>query len=570
MIKRVGYSYGRFSSGPQEEGDSTRRQDTGAETWCKRNGVELDQTARYFDKGTSAFRGKHRKAGTPLRAFLDEVEADRIPRGSVLVIENLDRLDRENPWDAVPNLCQIVNAGIDVVTLSPSEMVYSRSGNNLAGLILAVVEFSRGHSESKSKSDRLTALWDGKKAQARENGTLITRRIPEWLEVHGKGKLVPREDRVAVLESIFTAAARGDGLYLIVKSLTGSVKPWGRGKAWTKAYVRKIITGKAVLGQHQPLKLGKPDGKPIMEYYPAVIAPDLWQRANDALATRRQDKAGAIGEKVTNLFSGLLTDARTGKPMLIAWQTQGSGKARRKARMLVPSGAMDGNERSITLPYGVFESALLSFLQEINPADVYGTQPQSQVSALTTRRDALAKRMADIEAELAGDGGDVPALARVLRTLDVEYQDVLRRLAEERQRESNPAVATLVEVKTLLEAVESDPIRRLRLRGLLSRVIDRINVLIVPSRSRKLCNVQIHFKDGQWRDYLIAYSPGRRGSKTYWQAMSWSKGDVVNMGVDPTNADGRERMEADTECYLVRLLENAKVVFAGCKVHKLP
>src|SRR4051794_40968026 len=103
-----------------------------------------------MDEGTSAYRGQHRKAGSALRAFLDEVKAGHVPRGSVLIIENLDRLSRENPWDSLPLLCDIVNAGIDVVTLSPAEVTYTRD-SNLTGLLLAVCELARAHSESRTK-----------------------------------------------------------------------------------------------------------------------------------------------------------------------------------------------------------------------------------------------------------------------------------------------------------------------------------------------------------------------------------------------------------------------------------
>ena len=43
-------------------------------------------------------------------SFLSEVERGDIPRGSVLIIENLDRLSRENPWDSVRSLCSHIEA----------------------------------------------------------------------------------------------------------------------------------------------------------------------------------------------------------------------------------------------------------------------------------------------------------------------------------------------------------------------------------------------------------------------------------------------------------------------------
>jgi DNA invertase Pin-like site-specific DNA recombinase len=508
---KAAYSYGRYSSGQQAKGRSEDRQDQGALAWCKRHGFELDTGTVYFDKGTSAFRGKHRAAGSPLRAFLDDVEAGRIARGSTLILENLDRLSRENPWDAVPLLCQIVNAGVDVATLSPSEFTYARNGD-LTGLILAVVEFGRGHSESKSKSDRLADVWAERKRRAREENGIITRRLPAWVREH-QGELVPVPERVVIVKRIFALAVAGRGLHEIVKTLTGEkVGPWGRGGSWNKAYVLKILSGRAVLGEHQPRKNGKPDGPQLADYYPRVIDHETWEKAQAALRDRRDRTPGRIGPKVANLFSNLLVDARTGGRVLIGHQTQGPKGRRRRRRMLVPAGALEGRERSVTLPYDVFEAAVLSLLREVTPADVTGSAAAPKSTLLAVEAAALESRMKALEAELdAGD--DVPLLARKVREWDARLQAVLRQLAAARQEEDNPAPALLAEAQTLLDVAVDEP-RRLRLRSLLSQLVESVHVLIVPRKkpSAKLCAVQIFFRRGTARTFLVYYRAARRGS----------------------------------------------------------
>src|SRR5918993_3400646 len=83
----VAFSYVRFSSPEQAEGDSLRRQTEAAAAWCKRNGYRLDTSTTLHDLGTSAFRGKHRAdpEKNPLAAFLDLVGQRRVPAGSVLL-----------------------------------------------------------------------------------------------------------------------------------------------------------------------------------------------------------------------------------------------------------------------------------------------------------------------------------------------------------------------------------------------------------------------------------------------------------------------------------------------------
>ena len=51
---KQGRIYGRFSSKPQEKGDSMRRQIEGAQEYAKRNGIAIIGTP-YFDEGVRPF-----------------------------------------------------------------------------------------------------------------------------------------------------------------------------------------------------------------------------------------------------------------------------------------------------------------------------------------------------------------------------------------------------------------------------------------------------------------------------------------------------------------------------------
>lgn len=500
---RLGFSYLRYSSPQQGDGDSIRRQTKNTADWCKRHDVRLDTTRTFLDRGKSAYHGMHRRKGGALAAFLSEVESGQIPRGSVLIIENLDRLSRENPWDAVPLLCGLVNAGVSVVTLSPSEMVFER-GCDLTALVLAVVEFGRSHSESESKARRMGDVWAEKRRAAREEGAVLTRKLPAWIEERG-GKLALIPDRAAIVRRIFGLAVGGYGLSLIVRELTRDKIPtWGRGVTWSKAYVHKIITGRVVLGEYQPIRAGKPDGDPIPDYFPAAVDETTWIQAQAALA-RRKDKPGPVGEKVATLFGGMLRDAATRDRLLIAWQTRGTkDKGRVKRRVLVTAASMEGAAPSVSFPYDLFERAVLMKLREVNPADVLGREPESESAAVAAELAAKEQRARQIEAELTGDGDDVPALVRVLRTIGDECSALRRRLAEIRQRESNPRGVAWAEAQTLLD-VASDEAHRLRLRDLLRTIIEGVFVLVVPRRSHRLCAVQIHFRGDGRRNFLVHY-----------------------------------------------------------------
>src|SRR5262245_42614109 len=85
------YSYIRFSSPEQAQGDSVRRQTALRDAWLTRSGAILDTSLSLRDCGVSAFTGAHRHNPDrhALAMFLKLVEAGRVPRGSYLVIENL-------------------------------------------------------------------------------------------------------------------------------------------------------------------------------------------------------------------------------------------------------------------------------------------------------------------------------------------------------------------------------------------------------------------------------------------------------------------------------------------------
>jgi DNA invertase Pin-like site-specific DNA recombinase len=546
---RIGYSYLRFSSPAQADGDSIHRQTEATRAWCERHGVHLDTSTTIKDEGRSAFRGKHRFQGH-LRRFLDQVQAGDIPRGSVLIIENLDRLSRENPWDALGVLSDLLKAGISVVTLSPSEMVYERS-KDLTPLLLAVVEFTRAHSESASKSDRLTAIWDEKKRQARQEGGLVTRRLPGWLRPsegkRTKNVLYSRADnvrvipeRVAVVRRIFDLAAhRGYGLARIVATFNAEGVPFfeqgGKRKlpGWSKAYLHNILTGRTVLGEYQPLRAGKPDGPPLPDYYPRVIDDATWHRAQAALQ-RRKESRGRTGKKVASLFTGLLWDALTRSRMLIGWQTRGPKGKRVRRHVLVNAKSMETGHDSVSFPYCVFQEAVLGLLREINPADVLGRPPDSEANALADERAALEARQRDIEGQLTDTDKPAPALVRAMQTLEAKRQDVLRREVAARQREANPQGAAWSKAQSLLD-LAYDEDNRLRLRDLLPTIIERIWVLVVPSPlqrrptqptkthrkdgtmkprpagSHRFALVQINFAEGARRFYLTHYQAAGRG-----------------------------------------------------------
>jgi DNA invertase Pin-like site-specific DNA recombinase len=107
-------SYWRFSHPDQATGDSVSRQTELSEKWAAERGWRIDESIS--DPGLSAFRGKNAAEGA-LSVFLNLVKKARIPRGTYLLVENLDRLSRNDIRKALRLFLDIIDAGIVLVTL---------------------------------------------------------------------------------------------------------------------------------------------------------------------------------------------------------------------------------------------------------------------------------------------------------------------------------------------------------------------------------------------------------------------------------------------------------------------
>lgn len=153
----IAYSYVRFSSEGQKDGNSVERQTKRAQEWCLREGYSLS-TESFEDLGVSAFKGANADVGA-LGAFLEAVEQGSIKKDSILVVENLDRLSRQHFEEGYLLIKRITHAGINVVTLSDNKMYHAGSQLELVDMITMIVGFERANQESKFKSERVGAAW---------------------------------------------------------------------------------------------------------------------------------------------------------------------------------------------------------------------------------------------------------------------------------------------------------------------------------------------------------------------------------------------------------------------------
>lgn len=516
----LGYSYMRFSRPEQGEGDSLRRQTAKRDAWLKKNGVKLDTSVSLQDKGISAFTGEHRSNPDrhALAAFLELVKQGRIPRGSFLIVENLDRLSREHIRPALTLLLNLIDAGIRVVQLLPVEMVYDESAEPMT-LMMAIMELSRGHSESVVKSERVGDAWQQKKQLAAEKGEPLTARCPAWLRlVDGKWEVI--EEAAEAVRLIFRWAIEGHGIGVITKKLNADDVPaisTGKRAAqyWARSYVAKILANRATIGEYQPYKgRGKrrrPDGDPIPHYYPAVVREEDFFAARAALANRK-NKAGRLAKAGVNVFAHLLRDARDGGSVHQIDKGKKAG-----GRSLVSYRAIQGAGHYVSFPLTVFEDAVFSCLRELNPRELLPQKDRSadKVMALSGQLEETEGRIERLKAKLL-DSPEVDSLVDVLRTLDGKRKGLAEDLAAARQRAASPLVEAWGQARSLIDVLDRAPDQaevRVRLRAALRRIVDSIWILVVRRGVDRVCAVQIWFNGcRRHRDYLIWHTPARGGS----------------------------------------------------------
>jgi DNA invertase Pin-like site-specific DNA recombinase len=555
------YSYIRFSHPDQAKGDSLRRQTELRDAWLARNKVALDASLTLEDKGVSGYTGEHRDNPDrhALAAFVALVEKGRVARGSYLIVENLDRLSREDIVPALSLLLNLIQNGIRVVQLLPVETVFDVKTNPMS-LMMAIMELSRGHSESAMKSERNGRAWQAKRRRAAANGEPLTARTPAWLQLVG-GEWKVNETAAQTIRRIYQMATEGYGLTLITKRLNAEHVPLvGRGQHWAKSYVGKLLGNRAIMGEYQPFTgrgtRRKPEGDPVPDYYPAVITEKEWYTARAALAARRS-RPGRLGRDHLNLFTGLLYDARDGG----AIHVQNKGK-KRESRILVGYRAIHGLSKFVSFPFLVFERAILSQLKEIDPAAVLPRKDKGadKSLALTGRLVELEGEIEKIKTRLQEKYSD--ALADVLDRHEAEKKAVNDELTQARQEEASPLSEAWGECGSLLDALDAAPDAeeaRMRLRAALRRIVTGVWCLFVGRGRIRLAAVQIWFTGGARRDYLILSRPATGGAAGHKESSWWACSLAEATG--PDDLDLRERKDVlDLERALNQIdLENRRL-----------
>jgi DNA invertase Pin-like site-specific DNA recombinase len=533
-LMRRGYSYKRFSSPKQSRGDSMRRQTEFEQTVLREMDLFLDDTCNLSDTGISAFKGQNRLKGA-LGRFIKLIEQGRIPVGSVLIIENVDRLSRAPVNVAFPLFMSILEAGVEIVTGMPSRKHYTKDNTRTLGdLIEPLYCMQLAYDESLKKSERLRHAWASKRKLAGEKGKPMTGSCPRWLKVVGqRDGYEVIEERAEVVRQMFRWVGEGVGVIRIVKRLHEEGYPtFGSKDGWNKSYVRKILANRAVYGEAQFYEgdntVRKVSGSPVPNHFPAIVAKEEFDLAQATIKERAHCQ-GRPAVADCNLFTGLVYHAGDRVKMSLSTTSSRRTSSSRKGQTrrvtyllsgLVRNGRGSGGRR---FPYTIFEEGVLETLTELKPSDVSGTfyvektQTDAELKRLTEdifMGEETLKRMGKEIVTLATSGASEGTITRKEAIADQIENDLAKkreRKAEIEAEALNCRVETLDEAKTIIgmmkrtpPGIERDKLRgeiKTKLRWMVSSIwvhIEKINHL------KQFAHVQVFLRNGGRRDLVLS------------------------------------------------------------------
>ncbi len=300
--------YIRFSTGPQERGDSRRRQLEDCKAYCETHQLSVSEVVE--DLGRSAYKGDH-LAGGNLGKLTHRIMRGEIAPGTTIVVEKMDRLSREKPRIIRRWIEDVCDKGLKIARVSGGPVIdaaYLDEGSNIAAVIDVAYSNNAAHEFSQNISDRLTSSWVQRRKNVASGHSLLTASTPRWITTEGEwaGKNAPDHrrfvlvpDRAAVVLRIYELAADGMGSWGIAKQLNSSQTPnWGKASAnstqegWNHTTVLNILNSPAVEGVHYPThQVGKKrvrTGEVYRDYFPVIegLTADLIARARSQMTKR--------------------------------------------------------------------------------------------------------------------------------------------------------------------------------------------------------------------------------------------------------------------------------------------
>ena len=483
-------SYARFSSRKQAKGLSLIRQIELAKAWCEKHGHKLDEDDQFKDEGRSAYSGENSAIGK-LALIQKKLASGEIERGTILIVEALDRITRQALSKALTLMMGLVHNGLVIVTLSDEKVWDEKTMDNLGDFLMSVVTLYRGHQESEFKSQRLRNTFKKHRTMGSQEAFGSA---PGWLSRDDKtSPWVVDEEKADVVRRVFELSATGFGSKLIAKKaneenwpvVTRNAKP---GASWHAQMPGQILRNRTVLGElqhrirtheaHAKHWQGLIVGEPIKDYYPRIVNDDLWNRSRASIRSRSVAKRRDV--HYYNIFSGLMYCGHCGAPIHRKTERTGHSHAQ-----LQCSDKLAGKTDCKTMAANKADPSILDAIYGYAVAFMGTDERETLTADLDALKTAITEKQEqanNIAVAIAQSKGRAPALISLSVTLADEIDALQQQLAELMEAQALQPVGSAFDGAFVAEALkylytpedETAKEKRAELHLKLARVVDTI------------------------------------------------------------------------------------------------
>ena len=421
-----------MSTTEQLKGFSLERQRKLIADFALRNGLSLDESHAIEDIGRSSFSDDAEQK--QLARFFLDLEAGKFSPGDVFALENIDRLTRRGPIDAILKINTILSKGLKLAIISTNEQKIIEDINDAYTIITLSIDATRSHGESKNKSDKGLKNWAFKRELAASHGVAMTAQAPAWLDTESFyvmdesiGKQIKRRryvlnpDKAETVRLIFNLYQNGNGSLKIKNILNERKIPTFKGaEYWEPSIISRVLRNPATFGFYQPQKQGTgkrdliPAGDPIEGYFPAIVSRETFEQCQ-RIGLENNKRKGRKGKLFTNLFTGLLKCADCGEGVhLLNPGIDKQAKIPKSVNYIVCRKGKFTRECILKrLRYDDFEAAMLKAIQEINLADVLNENNPlerliKEIRAIEIKIEKNQKLLENFQKSFI-ENGDLPA-----------------------------------------------------------------------------------------------------------------------------------------------------------------
>lgn len=541
-MARLGISYTRVSSGRQARDgrDGLDRQGALFDAFCDRHGLQ-PAPDRLLDAGVSAFKGAHRRHGA-LGQLLEAARAGTIPAGSVLVIEDVDRLSREVPTDALRLLLDGVFAqGLALGVCRFDSVITEADFNANVGAALQLqLAIGQAHEYSARLSSRVLSAWK-RSADAAQQGQKLKRLAPFWCDWDAAASDFVLNEHAALVQRMVQLSIEGQGTARIAALLnaegirTISNRRNHGGRTWSFGYIRQILTSRSLIGEATLRVRGEPD-RVIPSYFPAAVTVADFDASLQAIHSRGQRRGrSGRGTIVANILMGVL-HCPCGRPMQHLQRTS-KGRPYRYLRCI---GRANGLCTISPRCWSYNEEALLQMLSRQRWADFF-----SRSTDTSQRRDLQQRILAAEAAEAQARGRADRARANLIELLTqggltATLAATLGQVQLDAEQQADQLAQGLAKLRAELRALDARPTGQEAERELLGRIqgfmaTDRHD----PQQRQRLnawlaaqgIHITMHLQGGQDHPLLVLrHADGRDAVELHQQL---ADGDVVHVKAAP-------------------------------------